>query len=332
MKILLVRLDKIGDLVSTLPVDQMEILKGAQISWAISQGLGFLPQQALPPRKFIELDKTQVWASFQKLYSFLRKEKFEALISFQAPWWVSLAGFLARVPLRVGVLSQWHSFLFFNKALRQKRSLARQHEADYNRDLVYHAFGRLLDQQLEPTPVLNLQAPMNAALLTRLRLDEYVVIHPGMAGSALNWPIKNYLSLIEKLLSEQTVVITGTAADEPWLIEIRKKFSGQENFRFLQGQLNSLELLTVLKNARVVFAPSTGVLHLAASLGTASVGVYSPIQVQKSLRWQARGKKVKIFDVLLNCPATHQCLGEKCPHFFCLEQISVDQVFQSLKS
>lgn len=332
MKFLLVRLDKIGDLVSTLPVDQVEPLKKAQITWAISEGLGFLTVQSIPPRNCIELDKSKVWPSFLKLYQFLRSEKFDGLISFQAPWWVSFAAWIARVPLRVGVLSQWHSFLFLNKALRQKRSFARQHEADYNKDLVYFAFDQLFDRQLEPTPILHLRAPIDSSLLSKHQLEaqKYFVVHPGMAGSALNWPVKNYISLIEQLLTNHVVALTGTAADEAWLSEIKKKFTGHPNFRLLQGQLNSNELLNVLKNAKLLVAPSTGVLHLAASLGTPAVGIYSPIQVQKSIRWRARGEKVQILDVDVKCPATHHCLGEKCPDFFCLEKITVAQVLQTI--
>ena len=177
-----------------------------------------------------------------------------------------------------------------------------------------------------------MRAPIDSTLLTKHHLEaqKYFVVHPGMAGSALNWPMKNYIFLIEQLLSQHVVAVTGTASDEPWLGEIKKKFTGHVNFRMLQGQLSANELLTVLKQARSVLAPSTGVLHLAASLGTPCIGIYSPVQVQKSLRWKARGENVKILDVNVECPATHHCLGEKCPHFFCLEKISVSQVLQNL--
>jgi ADP-heptose:LPS heptosyltransferase len=38
-----------------------------------------------------------------------------------------------------------------------------------------------------------------------------------------------------------------------------------------------------------VIAPSTGVLHLAASLGTVSVGIYSPRRVEHPRRWGPKG-------------------------------------------
>lgn len=290
-----IRLDKIGDLVSTLPCDELAELKKFQITWFISSGLGFIARQSVPPRSFIELDKSKAWKSFWILLQHLKKAQPSLAISFQAPWWVSLALWMARVPKRVGRLSQWHSFLFFNRGLRQKRSQSLKHEADYNAELVAHAF----DLSPQACAQLKMKEPSQPGLLEKFFLQEknYFVVHPGMAGSALNWPIEYYVLLINNLLGmNQTLVVTGTAGDEPWLSEIKRKFASHKNFRNLQNQLSPQELLTVLANAQAVLAPSTGVLHLAASLGTFTVGIYSSVLSQRSVRWRARGPFVKIFE------------------------------------
>lgn len=336
MKILLIRLDKIGDLICSLPVDECEVLKGHSIHWAISKGLEFVPDHSAPRRRYQSFRRDWNVTDFILFFQFLKNEKFEMAISFQAPWWIHLGLFLTRVPKRVGVLSQWHSYLFLNKALRQKRSLARQHESEYNADLVYFAFDQL-QENFQKVPVLRLQANSTGALVQhKLSKGNYVVVHPGMAGSALNWPVRNYIQLIQKVVSDTTlqVVITGTSADEPWLVEIKKEFSKQPRVLILQNLLKSNELLDVLNNAKTVIAPSTGVLHLSASLGIPSVGIYSPVQVQAPLRWEARGSHVQIFKPEFKdsvCPARFKCLGEKCIHFYCLDQIKVDSVFNSIQ-
>ncbi len=331
-----IRLDKIGDLVSTLPCDQIRGLEAYNITWIIAKGLAFIPEHAVPKRIYFELDKTKPWHSFWSLCKTFKSSgndsgKVDLAVSFQAPWWVSLAMFCAGVPARVGRLSQWHSFLFFNKGLRQSRSESLKHEADYNADLV----GRALGINSPACPSLKLKAPASSDALKKFDLvpGKYFVIHPGMTGSALNWPIKKYIELIDILLNENhTVVVTGTAADEMWLSEIKIKFNIRKNFCNLQNRLNSHELLVVLENAKSVFAPSTGVLHLAASLGTKSLGVYSPVKVQKSTRWRARGDKVTIFEPSVNCPATNACLKDKCPEYHCLDKVSVNSIKQALLS
>lgn len=338
MKVLLIRLDKIGDLICSLPVDHCPPLMKHQSFWLISKGLGFVPENASPRRHFTEVERFFSLKTFLFFLQYLRTEKFEMAISFQAPWWIHLALWLTRVPQRVGVLSQWHSYIFLNKSLRQKRSLARQHEADYNADLVDFAFDQLNKPHRPPTPVLQLTAPVTGVLAQlKLSSKSYFVVHPGMAGSALNWPVKNYILALKEILENSTAVLTGTAGDEEWLAEIKKTFQGHPRFVNLQGRLSSNELLEVLANAKHVIAPSTGVLHLAASLGTDCTGIYSPIQVQAPIRWAARSieeQQVRIlsphFSDNQSCPAQFKCLQEKCIHFFCMEKITVDSVLSKV--
>src|SRR5690606_7288301 len=122
--IALVRLDKIGDLVCTLPVDEIPELRRTEVHWVISMGLGFVAANSAPGRRFLQLNKRNALESFFVFLRFLRANKFDAVVSFQAPWWVSFAAWLAGVKVRGGVRSQWHSFLFLNRGLRQRRSRA----------------------------------------------------------------------------------------------------------------------------------------------------------------------------------------------------------------
>src|SRR5690606_18401874 len=48
----------------------------------------------------------------------------------------SYVAWITKVPFRGGLISRWQSFLFLNKGVRQKRSLANMHEADYNLELL----------------------------------------------------------------------------------------------------------------------------------------------------------------------------------------------------
>ncbi|MEZ0391220.1 MAG: glycosyltransferase family 9 protein [Pseudobdellovibrionaceae bacterium] len=330
MKVIFLRLDKIGDLIATLPVDQLPWLKekGIQTQWVIAKGLGSIAQLAEPKRQFIELDLQDPKKSRQELTHYLKAEKPDAVVVFYAPWWVGAACMLAGVPLRVTRKSQWHSFVFYNRALRQSRSLAEKHEADYNRELVEFAF----DQPAGSTPFLKLDPPIKRQLFEKyaLKSGEYFIVHPGMAGSALNWPQAHYNILIEKLINAGPVVITGTPSDDPYLTEIRPQWENHPQVRWLQNQLSMDDLLSLLKTARGVVAPSTGVAHLAAAVGTPVVGIYSPIRVHKATRWGIRGEKAVALTPKVDCPAGEKCWGERCPHFLCMEQITVNDVIKHL--
>lgn len=333
-RVLLIRLDKIGDLISTMCVDQADFLKDCEVRWVISQGLAFIPENADPKRTFVELSKDNWRISLQKLRLFIREFQPEIAVSFQAPWWVHYALWIEGIPTRAGVQSQWHSFIFLNKGLRQGRSRAIQHEADYNFELLRYAFKQPANSQAV-TPVMKLLAKSNSSLLDQygLRANSYVVVHAGMAGSALNWPAKYYIELIEQLMSKGVkVALTGTPADESFLKDIKKYFANdlgaleskdsktESLIVNLQNLLTATELFTVLKNSKAVVVPSTGVAHMAASLGAQVMGLYSPVRVQHPRRWAARGEKVRIF----------VSANETPPYVNVMEDIKVSDVLKEI--
>jgi ADP-heptose:LPS heptosyltransferase len=311
----LIRLDKIGDLIATLPVDQTPALKQHKITWVVESGVRFLCDLAEPARNCLSISLLTPWNSFKQLLAFLKSEKPERVVIFYAPWWVSLAAWWARVPHRVGRKSQWHSYLFLNAGLRQSRSQSLSHEADYNWELIH--FALYTPAEGEP-PVLKIQAPFQPQLLEKLDLSakNFTVVHPGMAGSAKNWPQSHYNSLIESLTDHGIVAVTGTKADDPWLTQIRPRWKGHPRVRWLQNQLNITELVFVLQSAKNVVAPSTGVLHLAASSGTPVIGLYSNVLAHHPRRWAPRGLGVKI----LTPPAGSTDMS----------QIRVEQVLENL--
>lgn len=321
MKVVLIRIDKIGDLIATLPVDQLSWInqKSFQIKWVISKGLGWIPRCADPVREYFEIDSNNPKIAAQQLEQYLKSEKPDAVVVFYAPWWVSLACWKANVPLRVTRRSQWHSYLFFNRGLRQSRSKAEKHEADYNRELVEYAFEQKINIKPEATPVLKLAPTTHRHLFEKfaLKSGEYFIVHPGMAGSALNWPQSHYSTLIEKLINAGTVVITGTKGDEPFLNELRPEWEKHPQVRWLQSQVNMDELLSLLKSARAVIAPSTGVLHLAAAIGTKCVGIYSPVTAHSAVRWGPRGPQAHFIAPLSNEPD-------------CMSTIKVNDVLKAL--
>lgn len=334
-KTVLIRIDKIGDLVATLPVDQAPLLADTtarDIHWIVEESVRFLCDLAEPRREVQTLNRNTPWASFKKLRKIFSELQADEVVIFYAPWWVSLAAMLAKVPVRAGRLSQWHSYLFLNRGLRQSRSKSEQHEIQYNWELLYFALGHT-KPQTEP-PFLKLKAPQHRQLLEKLQLSlaGFVVVHPGMAGSALNWPQSRYNELIEILVETTTVVITGTASDAPWLSTLEPRWKNHPRVRWTAGGLQIQELIYLLQSAKSVVAPSTGVLHLAVSTGVRAVGIYSPVKAHHPERWGPRGLGVSVLMPDVQCPAAITCLKEQCPHHACMNLISVEQVLKGLQA
>lgn len=300
IKNLFIRMDKIGDLVLSLNADQWAPVKDESNHWWVSKGLEFIPELAQPQRACTSFSKNFSVGEFSSCLRWLKQHKPERAFVFHAPWWVGFALLLAGVPYRVGRRSQWHSFLSFNFGVRQSRSQADRHESQYNIDLMSAALKKIEPQSsLEPTlpAPLELSSPSQQRVLKDWRLEgvSYVVVHPGMAGSALNWPTSCYIDLIRSLSASHKVVLTGSSMDRPYLDPIKQELKNQPNLLWLDEKLNLKELLIILNSAKAVVAPSTGVIHLAAALGTPCVGIYSPRRVERPLRWGPRGKSVTTF-------------------------------------
>ncbi|MBX3018707.1 MAG: glycosyltransferase family 9 protein [Bdellovibrionaceae bacterium] len=293
-KILAIRLDKIGDLVSTLPADAA-FPEGARVVWVIAKGLGFLPEHSEPRREFHEISLDT--AGRTRLREILHEEKPDMTVLFYGPWWAAYEAYRAGVPARVGRRSQWWSYLFLNRGLRQSRSASEKHEAQYNFELA--AFAGPGIEGVAPS--LKLKAPLLRQIFEKfgLRRGSYVVVHPGMAGSALNWPTNHYVELIRGLLVREPktqVLVTGTKMDRAWTEPVLAAFKGESRVVNAVDAANLRELLFLLENARAVVVPSTGVAHLAASLGTPTRAIYSPVRAHASKRWGPRGADVRVFE------------------------------------
>src|SRR5690606_4663806 len=124
---------------------------------------------------------------------------------------------------------------------------------------------------LEP---LKLETPLNAKELQELVITkDYIVVHPGMAGSALNWPSEQYIEFIDHFSKTYEVIITCGPSDQQVVDPIANAFSKNTGVKVLRG-LKFDQLILVLQNAKGVLAPSTGVLHMAASVGVPTLGIY----------------------------------------------------------
>lgn len=407
-KIILIRLDKIGDLIATLPADQVfthaadeaaahsnvgdSIAWKAQgefqskIQWIVAEGLEKIVRYSVPKRAFTVLSLKNKWHSFKKLVAYLIQEKPELIVYFYGPTWAYLAGFIARAFLRlqgtnailVGRYSQWFSFLFLTNGLRQSRSLSEKPELQYNIEMAEFAKnywqGNNKDNSSnnKSTDIANTaynnktntdvgthfnshskyflkldshQIPSYEKLWEKIKTQfqleskNYVVVHPGMAGSALNWPSHRWNELIQKLIQSHSydsnfkVVITGTALDQKWLDPLRAQWQHHPQVAWTESALSFDELLLVLNHSQRTYAPSTGVLHLATALGVPVVGIYSPILSHHPRRWGPQAPATQDVQVLLpklehltECPAKSKCLGPACPEYNCMEKISVDSL------
>jgi ADP-heptose:LPS heptosyltransferase len=155
-----------------------------------------------------------------------------------------------------------------------------------------------------------------------------LIVHPMSKGSAKEWGLENFELLIKSLPAASfQIFVTGLLAEGE---AIRKKnpslFYG-EHVIDLTGKLSLSELISFIESCDGVVAGSTGVLHLAAALGTNSVGLYSPMRPIHPGRWKPVGTNTFYFVADKDCS---NCKNK--PECACIRSIEANLVAKKLCS
>ena len=145
----------------------------------------------------------------------------------------------------------------------------------------------------------------------------YVVVHPGAAVPAREYPAERHAAVVELLgAAGRTVVVTGSPAERP----LTARVAGARGTD-LGGALDLGALAAVLRDADVVITGNTGPAPLAAAVRTPVVSLFSP--VVPPVRWAPWGVPVALLgDQEAACRGTrarvcpvagHPCLASVAP-------------------
>ena len=269
----------------------------------------------------------------------------------------NFVSWLLRIPFRGGLKSRWHTYLFLNKGIRQKRSMVTMHEMEYNLNLLtpmgieynYQDKTKFApDISLSPEEISQSMEQFNQDLSTAgiETGRKMIFIHPGMTGHTLNWSPRNFgrlvLKLEQKFPETFLFVISHTPSDALYLSGVKEILDRKEN-EFLKNRtyyFNGIKhglrhYMGVLSQAALFIGPSTGTTHIASVLNVPVVGLYSPIKVQSSLRWGPVAKnteKIKVLVPDVICGETKKCAGKECPYYECMGKIEVEDVVKHATS
>jgi len=330
-KILVVRTDKIGDVVLSLPV--VTALKQAFENVSVTMLINPLVKDIVEMCPDVDKILFDMEPGFGSLVSDLRREKFDAALLLHPTLRLAAALFFAGIPLRIGTGYRLYSFLF-NKKVFEHRKTGNKHEAELNLSLA-----RALYPDINPDNILfNLNIDSEIIKDAAGKSENsgvnfsspFIVIHPGSKGSALTWSEDNFRALV-KILSEKIgfqILVTGVEEEK----DMAEKICGKNRNVFNTAGLFTLkELAAVLKKSELVIANSTGPIHIAAALNTFVVGFYPPARPMNAKRWGPYTKKRLLF-----VPETGEicssCSGPECPYWNCMDLIDVRDVAEKVMS
>lgn len=332
-RILIIRTDRIGDVVLTLPM-AAELRKKypkAHITFAvrnytapIAQNCTYVDDVIVFPEDIQKIPAAVILPS-------IKKYKFDTVFVVSPNYAVSLLMFLAKIPRRIGNGYRWFSFMYTNR-IYDHRSKVKHHELEYN---VRMLKGVGIEAESSPGSIsygltIPKEASNNAAkLLKELKIPgthPIIIIHPGSGGSAMDLPPEKFNGLICSLEKENagTVLVTGNKSEEALCADVCKNTKAIN----LAGKFSLTELMGIIGKSDIFVSNSTGTLHIAAALGKPVVGFYPKIKVCSAKRWGPYTEKSTIFEPTIDCK---NCTRKKCEKLQCMNTIDISIVAKKIK-
>jgi ADP-heptose:LPS heptosyltransferase len=329
-KILLIRTDRLGDVILSTPV--ATALKRnwpeVHITFLARQYTAEITRCHPHVDETLELDGAEIGGSKRHLMQALRERRFDAVVSLYPRPGLAWAVWRSGIPLRIGTGYRWYSFLF-NRRVFEHRKTATRHEAEYNLQL------------LQPLGIRAGEIEFHFALpdAERDRIEAKlkglgvganpIILHPGSGGSSRDWPPEHFARLADlahHALGAQ-VILTGAPAEEGLIAAIQRQTKSQP--LSLCGRLTIIELAVLCQRAAVFVGNSTGPLHLAVMVGAPVVAFYPPILAARPERWGPYGR---LADVLMSqqaeCTRCRQSPTRVCD---CMRAIAVDLAFNKVQ-
>lgn len=324
MKVLLIRTDRIGDVVLSIPT--IEAVKTAYPDSHIT----FLTRSQTAPLllgnphldDILEYDPR---GSLIRMRRVLKGAHFDAAVLLHPTLRLATLLFLSRIGRRIGTGFRPYSLLF-NSRVYEHRRPSERHEADYNFSLL-RPLG-IGVKRSEPRMYLSEEERDWAESKLRswgIGARGIVAIHPGSGGSARDWSIGSFASLGERISREldTQVLVTGGPGEEPLVREVASLM--KRNPLTLTGQ-NLRRLAAIFERCDLLVTNSTGPMHMAAAVGTPVVAIFCPIQACSPKRWGPLGEGHSV--LFPPVPTCRKCTGPQCQYWDCMDLVTVDQVLE----
>jgi heptosyltransferase II len=253
----------------------------------------------------------------------LKREGYGTALVMPSTWKSTLAPFLAGIPERIGWVGEVR-FVLLNDARWGRLKLPRM--VDQCAALALPRGAKLPAEW--PKPELKVPTAEIAAWRRKhgFTAQPAVVLAPGAVGPAKRWTTSGYAALARQLLADGLAVwVVGGPAEKAAAQEI----VGDTQARDLTGT-DLREAVLALAAATTAVSNDSGLLHVAAAVGTSTLGIFGPTS---PWHWaplnplaatiQAKGE--------LTCRPCHKPVC-RLGHHRCMVEITPDEVYLATRS
>jgi lipopolysaccharide heptosyltransferase II len=339
-RILVLRLERIGDLLMTLPAlaDLRTVAPDATIdlivgSWNADLAGAFDPVTrvlALDARWLAREGQGRNLPALMRAARSWREARYDLAINFEPDIRSNLIMGASGAAWMAGYRSGGGGALL-DLALDYD---ALAHTTDNARRLVSTIFETTPSDEMIPALVVPSQAHENASRLLSRSSQPLVGVHVSGGRAIKQWPPERFGEVARRLVETcaATIVLTGSAADRS-LVETVKARLPQAHAVDIAGHADLLTLAGVLERLDLLITGDTGPMHLAVAVGTPVVAVFGP---SDPARYGPRGSYDRVIRIDLPCSPCNRirlpparCVGHTPD---CLAFIGPDRVVAAARS
>ncbi|HLX58060.1 MAG TPA: lipopolysaccharide heptosyltransferase II [Ktedonobacteraceae bacterium] len=348
-RILVIRLDLIGDLVLSMTVvralkrsyagaqiDLLALPSSAQIvrdDPDLCEIISYDPNAWRRPKALFQ---ARNWLAALALMRRLRSRRYDIAVSVFGNW-AAIMAVLSGAQRRVGFGREGYpGFMTDSLAGRHWQPGERLHEVDYCLKLARAAGvsvtpgDRIPRLFVAPATRLELEALLHEA---RIQEDKpLIACHVSSNnGQSKRWPIPYWATLLDRLIREQgvQVVLTGAPNDLPLIERITSRM--QEQPVNLAGKTSLEQLAALLQRADLLISGDSGPMHIAAAVGTPLIAIHGPTDPTHS---GPVSPSATILKSGIWCSPCYNAKDTADCRFYttqCMKNITPAQVFQVVK-
>lgn len=303
--ILIVRTDRIGDVVLTTPAIKAlrEHYATARISILVApltrdlvDGNICLDEVLVDDRK----GEHKGLRGFVRLVRTIRQRKFDCALVLHTKKRTNLTCFLSGIPVRIGYKNNKFGFLL-NRPIPDIRHKGEKHEAQYCLD-VLKKMGIVCSNKDLDLPVKEDALRWMDQFCKEQNIsedDRMIAIHPGASDPSKRWPENRFAELMDQLgkrYSAKIILIGALETDNIAQTIITLSDTPAVN---MAGQTTVGQLAALLMRCDLLVSNDSGPVHVAAGVGTPVVSIFTRNQPGiNPERWGPLGEKVRVVSVI----------------------------------
>jgi heptosyltransferase-2 len=255
----------------------------------------------------------------------LRAETYGTALIMSRKWKAALAPFLAGIPERIGFVGEAR-FVLLSEVRWGERKLPRM--VDQCAALALPSGAPLPPEW--PQPELRVPDAEVAAWRARRALAEdgrpVVAVAPGAVGPSKRWPAEAYAELARQLSAKGFAVWVVGGPDETQVAAVIAH-GGGPHVRDLTGP-DLRDAILALAAADAAVSNDSGLLHVAAAIGTPTVGIFGPTS---PWHWAPLNPLAATIETLTDVPC-RPCHKPVCRvgHHRCMRDIPAGQVLDAV--